>query len=144
MAYWNCVLVLYPWHLCVLWLRSCKALCNPMICSPPGSSVHGDSPGKNTGVGCHNLPKGIILTQGSNLCLRCFLHWQLDSLPLAPPGKPPGEYPWGRSNSPWRNTGYSRQKKWMLGEQNANYLLWPFSKSCLGKVLNVGILFLSV
>ena len=28
-------------------------LCDPMDCSPPGSSVHGDSPGKNTGVGCH-------------------------------------------------------------------------------------------
>ena len=27
-----------------------------MDCSPPGSSVHGDSPGKNTGVGCHDLP----------------------------------------------------------------------------------------
>ena len=26
-----------------------------MDCSPPGSSVHGDSPGKNTGVGCHAL-----------------------------------------------------------------------------------------
>ena len=26
-------------------------LCNPMNYSPPGSSVHGDSPGKNTGVG---------------------------------------------------------------------------------------------
>ena len=28
-----------------------------MDCSPPGSSVHGDSPGKSTGVGCHgDLP----------------------------------------------------------------------------------------
>ena len=27
--------------------------CDPMDYSPPGSSVHGDSPGKNTGVGCH-------------------------------------------------------------------------------------------
>ena len=27
----------------------------PMGCSPPGSSVHCDSPGKNTGVGCHFL-----------------------------------------------------------------------------------------
>ena len=26
-----------------------------------------DSPGKNTGVGCHFLPKKIFLTQGSNL-----------------------------------------------------------------------------
>ena len=23
-----------------------------MVCSPPGSSAHGDSPGKNVGVGC--------------------------------------------------------------------------------------------
>ena len=33
----------------------------------PGSSVHGDSPGKNTGVGCHALLQGIFLTQGSHL-----------------------------------------------------------------------------
>ena len=41
-------------------------LCNPMACSPPGSSVPGDSPGKNTGVGCHALLQGIFPTQGSN------------------------------------------------------------------------------
>ena len=28
--------------------------------SPPGSSVHGDSPGKNTGVGCRVLLQGIF------------------------------------------------------------------------------------
>ena len=33
-------------------------------CSPPRSSVHGDSPGKNTGVGCHFLLQGIFPTQG--------------------------------------------------------------------------------
>ena len=33
-----------------------------------------DSPGKNTGVGCHFLLQGIFLTQGSNLCLLHFLH----------------------------------------------------------------------
>ena len=38
----------------------------PMDCSPPGSSVHGDSPGKNTGVGCHALLQGIFPTQKSN------------------------------------------------------------------------------
>ena len=37
-----------------------------MDCSPPGSSVHGDSPGKNTGVGCHDLLQGIFPTEGSN------------------------------------------------------------------------------
>ena len=40
-----------------------------MDCSLPGSSVHGDSPGKNTGVGCHALLQGIFLTQGWNLHL---------------------------------------------------------------------------
>ena len=48
------------------WSLSHVRLCNPMDCSPPGSSVHGDSPGKNTGVGCHALLQGIFPTQGSN------------------------------------------------------------------------------
>ena len=38
-------------------------------------------PGKNPGVACHSLLQGILLTQGSNLCL---LHWQAASIP---PGK---------------------------------------------------------
>ena len=46
--------------------QSCLTLCNPMDCSPPGYSVHGDSPGKNTGVGCHFFLQGIFLTQGLN------------------------------------------------------------------------------
>ena len=37
-----------------------------MDCSLPGSSVHGDSPGKNTRVGCHALLQEIFPTQGSN------------------------------------------------------------------------------
>ena len=40
-----------------------------MDCSPTVSSVHEDSPGKNTGVGCHALLQGIFPTQGSNLGL---------------------------------------------------------------------------
>ena len=39
---------------------------DPMDCGPPGSSVFGDSPGKNTGVACHALLQGIFPTQGSN------------------------------------------------------------------------------
>ena len=38
----------------------------PMDCSPPGSSVRRDSPGKNTGVGCHALLQGIFPTEGSS------------------------------------------------------------------------------
>ena len=50
-------------------IQSCLTLCDPMNCSLPGFSVHGDSPGKNTGVGCHALLQGVFLTQGSNLGL---------------------------------------------------------------------------
>ena len=38
------------------------------------------SPGKDTGVGCHAFLQGILLTQGSNPCLLCLLHWQAGSL----------------------------------------------------------------
>ena len=41
-----------------------------------------NSPGKNTGVGCHFLLQGIFLTQGSSPRLLNLLHWQVDSLPL--------------------------------------------------------------
>ena len=44
--------------------RSCPTLCNPMDCSPPGSSVPGDSPGKSTGVGCHALLQGNLSNPG--------------------------------------------------------------------------------
>ena len=44
-------------------------LCNPINCSPSGSSIHGDSPGKNTGVGCPALLQGILSTQRSNQSL---------------------------------------------------------------------------
>ena len=51
-------------------ILSCPTLGDPMDCSPPGSSVHGDSPGKNIGVGCqvgcHALLQGIFPTQGLN------------------------------------------------------------------------------
>ena len=46
--------------------QSCLTFCDPMDCSPPGSSVHGDSPGKKTAVGCHALLQEIFPTQGSN------------------------------------------------------------------------------
>ena len=46
--------------------QSCLTLCKPMDCSPTGSSVHGDSLGKNTGVGGHALLQGSFPTQGFN------------------------------------------------------------------------------
>ena len=52
-----------PFHLLCLVIQSCLTLCNP--------SVHGDSPSKDTGVGCHALLQGIFPTQGSNPGLLC-------------------------------------------------------------------------
>ena len=62
----------------------CLTLCDPMDCNPPGPSVHGDSPGKNTGIGCHALLQGIFPTQGSNLGLPHY-RW---IFPSEPSGKP--------------------------------------------------------
>ena len=50
-------------------LQSCPTLWDPMDCSPPGFSVHGDSLGKNTGVVCHFLLQWIFLTQRWNQSL---------------------------------------------------------------------------
>jgi len=52
-------------HVCLV-TQSCPTLCNMINYSLPGSSIHEDSPGKNTGVGCHALLQGIFLIQGSN------------------------------------------------------------------------------
>ena len=57
--------------------QSCLTLCDLMDCSPPGSSVHADSPGKNTGMSCYALLQGIFPTQGCNpglLHCRWILH----------------------------------------------------------------------
>ena len=69
-------------ELCLV-AQPCTTLCDPMDCSLPDSSVHGDSLGKNTGVGCHALFQGIFPTQGSNpglLHCKWFLyhlsHWR--------------------------------------------------------------------
>ena len=43
--------------------QSYSTLCVLMDCRLPGFSVHGDSPGKNTGRGCHALLQGIFPTQ---------------------------------------------------------------------------------
>ena len=88
----------------------CLTLCNPMDCSPPGSSVHGDSPGKNTGVGSHTLLQGIFPTQGSNPGLP---HGRWILYHLSHPGKPKntgvGSLSFSRESSQtWHQTWVSR------------------------------------
>ena len=62
--------------------QSCLTLCDPMDCSPQ-APLSMDSPGKNTGVGCHALLQEIFPTPGWNLSLQ-----QADSLPLSHLGRP--------------------------------------------------------
>ena len=66
--------------------QSCPTLCDPIDYSPPGSFVHGDSPGKNTGVGCHALLQGIFPIQELNPWLLRLLYWWASSLALVQPG----------------------------------------------------------
>ena len=47
-----------------------------MDCNLPGSFVHGDSSGKNTGVGSHALLQGIFPTQRSNWVLYTSTIWE--------------------------------------------------------------------
>ena len=68
--------------------QSCLILCYPLDCSLPGFSVHEDSLGKNTGVGCHAFLQGIFLIQESNPGLLHCRILQVDSLPAELPGKP--------------------------------------------------------
>ena len=94
--------VLNPGCNCSL-AQLCPTLCNPMDCSPPGSSVHGDPPSQN-GMGCHFLHQGIFPTQGLNLG---FLHCRRILYRLGHQGSPRilewVAYPFSRGPSRPRN-----------------------------------------
>ena len=76
------------------------------LSNPPGSSVHGDSPGKNTGVSCHALLQGIFPTQGSNPslphCRQILYHLNHQGSPRILEWV---DYPFFRGSSWSRNSG---------------------------------------
>ena len=78
-------------------LQLCWTQCDPLDCSLLGSSVHGDSPGKNTGENCHALLQGNLPNPGIELM--SLLPMQESSLPRAPPEKP-NHMTWSWTNSP--------------------------------------------
>ena len=83
--YMNVILELVFTEVKVSVAQSCPTLCDPVDCSPAGSSVHGDSPGKNTGVSCHSVrgpsqPRWNLSPASHALAGRFFI--------TAPPGKP--------------------------------------------------------
>ena len=60
-------------HLCILSYSVVSDLCDPVDCSPPGSSLRGIvpvSPSKNTGVGYYFFLQGIFLPRGQT-CISC-------------------------------------------------------------------------
>ena len=75
----------------------CVHFCDPMHCSPPGSSVHGILQAKDTGVGCYSLLQGIVPTQGSN---RGLLHCGQFLYHLSHQGSPISGLPSLRSPHP--------------------------------------------
>ena len=69
-------------------LQSCPTLCDPMDCSPPGSSVHGIlQAGMLEWIAIFFSRKSSQRRDQTHVSL-CLLHWRADSLPLVPPGKP--------------------------------------------------------
>ena len=88
-------------HICVLLLSHVNhvRLCDPIDSSPPGSSPW-DSPGKNTGVGCHFLLKCIKVKSQSEVAQSC--------LTLQSHGLQPTRHfhPW---DFPGKSTGVDRQ-----------------------------------
>ena len=84
----TCIETCIPVSLLCLVIQLCPIFWDPIANSPAGSSVHGDSPGKNTGVGNHALLQGIFLTQGSipHLlhCRQILYHLSHNGSPLYP------------------------------------------------------------
>ena len=69
---------------CCLITKLCLTLLRPHGLQPTRLLCSWNSPGKNTGVGCHILLQEIFLTQGLN----SHLQWQADSLSLSQQGSP--------------------------------------------------------
>ena len=76
---------IFPYHLTCIHAKSLQLRPTLQTCGLLPARLLGpwDSPGKNTGVGCHALLQGGG-TQGSNLRLLRLLRWQAGSLPPAP------------------------------------------------------------
>ena len=106
-------------------LQLYPTVCDTMVYSLPGSSVHGILQAKNTGVGSHSLLQGLFPTQGSNLRLLGLLHWQAGSLQLAPP-------------SGWDLVGIKRMHACSGAETEAPTLWPPDTKSWLIKDPDAG------
>ena len=109
-------------------LQSCLTLCDPIDGSSPGSPRPWDSPGKNTGVGCHFL-------------LQCM---KVKSESEVAQSRPTIATPWTAAYQAPPSMGFSRQEYWRgvpLPSLNTwlakpkVFTIWPFSESLLSPLL---------
>ena len=77
-------------------LQSCPTLCDPIGGGPPGFPHPWDSPGKNTGVGCHFLLQCMKVKSEREVAQSC--------LTLATP--------WTAAYQAPPSVGFSRQEYW--------------------------------
>ena len=92
----NLLLLLLPSTAAVKSLQSCPTLCDPIDGSPPGFPCLWDSPGKNTGVGCHFLLQCMKVKSEREVTQSC----------------PTLETPWTAAYQAPPSMGFSRQKYW--------------------------------
>ena len=69
-------------------LPSCLTLCDPVDCSPPGSSVHAILQARILKWVAVLFCRGSSQSRDRTRVSYVYLYWQAGSLPLAPPGKP--------------------------------------------------------
>ena len=78
-----CVCVCARMHAYVCALGCIQFFVTPMECRAPGPSVHRIFQARYWSELPFSASRDLpFLTQGSNQCLLCLLHWQTDSLPL--------------------------------------------------------------
>ena len=68
-------------------LQSCPTLCDPMDCSPPGSSVPEILQARMLDRVAVPSSGGSSQPRDRTHCFLCLRHWQVGSLPLVPLGK---------------------------------------------------------
>ena len=94
-----------------------NSLRSPRLCYP------WNSPGKNTGVGCHFLLQGIFPTEGLNLVHLCLLHWWAGSLPTEPQGSHYRIINWTNFNSVVsQGTGRPQAKGWLVKQSEHTHI----------------------
>ena len=107
----------------------CLTVCDSMVCSPPGSFVHGILQVRVLEWVAISSSGGIFPTQGSNLRLLCLLDWQVGSLPLVPAGKPGKTYrsvfKWTRLSSHCQLRGQICQIIKVSGLPGRFHIWWP-------------------